>query len=64
MIVKDEWIIDHDTAAAIAKLINEYLFQGVSDLDNENHRRVNNEKLAHAREALMWADRIVIEMEK
>lgn len=64
MIMKEEWTIDHDTAAAIAKLINEYLFQGVSDLDNENHRRVNNEKLAHAREALMWADRIVIEMEK
>jgi hypothetical protein len=54
--MKEEWTISHDTAAEVARLINEYLFQGGSGFDDE--------KLADAREALMWADRIVIESEK
>jgi hypothetical protein len=50
--MKEDWAISHDTAAEVARLINEYLFQGGSGFDDE--------KLADAREALMWADRIRI----
>lgn len=50
--MKEEIAITHDVAAEVARLINEYLFQGGAGFDNE--------KLAEAREALMWADRIRI----
>lgn len=50
--MKEEIAITHDTAAEVARLINEYLFQGGAGFDGE--------KLAEAREALMWADRIRI----
>ena len=50
--MNEEFSITRDEATEVARLINEYLFQGGWGFDNE--------RLANAREALMWADRIRI----
>lgn len=50
--MKEEWAITRDEATEVARLINEYLFQGGNGFEHE--------RLANVREALMWADRIRI----
>lgn len=50
--MKEEISITHDEATEVARLINEYLFQGGNGFEHE--------RLANVREALMWADRIRI----
>lgn len=55
--MKEEWAITRDEATEVARLINEYLFQGGNGFEHE--------RLANVREALMWADRIrIVEKEE
>lgn len=50
--MKEEWAITREEATEVAHLICEYLQQGGTGFDTN--------KLEHAVEALMWADRIRI----
>lgn len=50
--MKEEWSITKAEANEVVRLINEYLQQGGSGFDDD--------KLAQAAEALMWANRIRI----
>jgi len=50
--MREEWAITREEACEVARLVAEYLQQGGNGFDNN--------KLEHALEALMWADRIRI----